>query len=463
MQEKTVNPFIKASMVYIIATIIGQGMTFLGIIVFTRLMSQNDYGRYSTYYAYVSIFSVLIGANLFYALNNAYIDKKREIKQFRRSVLFLSTIIMFLMLIVVYIVGHIILNKISSFAVIMGALHSYGFFLINYRMYSANMENDYRCKQWLLILPYALQFLIALLLICIFPNSTFEARIVGSVLGVGVVACVEYFKMINVKGTLIVLEYWKYALGISIPTIVMSISYMLMQQCDKVMITDFCGAEDTATYSVIYYLGYALIAVDQAVAPVRQAWIFKRLDNKNVVSAKKLQKWYLIIVSSMAMVLLLIGVDIIKIVAPKQYWHYEYIAPFVLSACMMVLYRFYTEIILFYKKNIMLSILVLISAIINIGLNAVLIPWYGAVAACYTTVISYFILFIMTLIMAEKISGKIYSKAYFIIFISFTILISLIYKVIENRAVERYSLLILLLVILGIYTIKNKKEWKVLL
>ena len=290
-------------------------------------------------------------------------------------------------------------------------------------MYSANMENDYRCKQWLLILPYALQFLIALLLICIFPNSTFEARIVGSVLGVGVVACVEYFKMINVKGTLIVLEYWKYALGISIPTIVMSISYMLMQQCDKVMITDFCGAEDTAIYSVIYYLGYALIAVDQAVAPVRQAWIFKRLDNKNVVSAKKLQKWYLIIVSSMATVLLLIGVDIIKIVAPKQYWHYEYIAPFVLSACMMVLYRFYTEIILFYKKNIMLSILVLISAIINIGLNAVLIPWYGAVAACYTTVISYFILFIMTLIMAEKISGKIYSKAYFIIFISFTILI----------------------------------------
>ena len=142
MQEKTVNPFIKASMVYIIATIIGQGMTFLGIIVFTRLMSQNDYGRYSTYYAYVSIFSVLIGANLFYALNNAYIDKKREIKQFRRSVLFLSTIIMFLMLIVVYIVGHIILNKISSFVVIMGALHSYGFFLINYRMYSANMEND---------------------------------------------------------------------------------------------------------------------------------------------------------------------------------------------------------------------------------------------------------------------------------------------------------------------------------
>ena len=92
-------------MVYFIATVIGQGMTFLGIIVFTRLMSQADYGNYSTYYAYVSIFTVLIGANLFYALNNAYIDKKNEIKEFRKSVLILSTIIMVIMLLIALIVG----------------------------------------------------------------------------------------------------------------------------------------------------------------------------------------------------------------------------------------------------------------------------------------------------------------------------------------------------------------------
>ena len=173
MREKKINPFVKASVVYFIATVIGQGMTFLGIIVFTRLMSQADYGNYSTYYAYVSIFTVLIGANLFYALNNAYIDKKNEIKEFRKSVLILSTIIMVIMLLIALIVGCAVTHQFSSFTVIMGALHSYGFFLINYRMYSANMENDYKTKKWLLALPYALQFLVALIFVLVFPDMSY--------------------------------------------------------------------------------------------------------------------------------------------------------------------------------------------------------------------------------------------------------------------------------------------------
>ena len=81
ISNKKINPLLKSSIIYIVATIIGQGMTFLGIIVFTRLMDQNDYGLYSTYYAYVSVVTVLIGANLHYALNNAYIDKKNRIKE----------------------------------------------------------------------------------------------------------------------------------------------------------------------------------------------------------------------------------------------------------------------------------------------------------------------------------------------------------------------------------------------
>ena len=85
MTEKHhINPLIKSTLLYIIATAIGQGMTFLAIIVFTRMMSKGDYGYYSDYYAFVSLFTVLIGANLYYALNNAYIDKPNEIKVFRK-------------------------------------------------------------------------------------------------------------------------------------------------------------------------------------------------------------------------------------------------------------------------------------------------------------------------------------------------------------------------------------------
>lgn len=457
---RRINPLVKSSIIYVIATIIGQGMTFLGIIVFTRLMEQSDYGQYSTYYAYVSVVTVLIGANLHYALNNAYIDKKGKIKEFRKSILFLSFLIMLLITAAVLIIGRVALEDFSLFVIAMMAIHSYGFFVVNYRVYSANMENDYKRKQWLLILPYTFQFLFALILVLLMRQSSFEARVAGSTLGVGVIAFWAFAEMMNCKGKLIDTDDWKYALSISLPSVVMSISYMLLQQCDKVMITNLCGSDDTAVYSVIYYLGYAIVAVDQAVAPVRQAWVYKKLDEREVKDAKVIQKWYLMVMAILATGLIMVGPEIVKIIAPRSYWQFEYIVPFVASACMMMLYRFYTEVTLFYKKNAILSGCVAFCAAINIFLNALLIPKVGAVAACYTTVVAYFLLFILTGLVSEKCMKHVYSSRVFGCFVLWIAFMSaLSYKVYESIWM-RYIVFGIALLILLIYSYIKRAEWK---
>lgn len=455
-----INPLIKSSIIYIIATVIGQGMTFLGIVVFTRIMSKQDYGNYSTYYAWVSMLTVLIGANLYYALNNAYIEKKNEIKKIRKAVLVLSAIIMMTVTVLLLIVGGVIFKKYSFYEIIMAALHSYGFFVVSYRVYSANMENDYKKKQWLLILPNTLQFLFAGFFILILPGISYKARIAGSTIGVDVVAIFSIVEMLRCDGKAVHTGYWKYALSIALPTIVMSLSYMLMQQCDKVMIKNLCGAEETAVYSVIYYIGYAMIAVDQAVSPVRQAWIFRRIDKKDVSEARKIQKWYLLAMGIIAACLILTGPEIVMVLAPKNYWRFEYVVPFVLGACMMLLYRFHVEVILFYKSNAALSVSVLICAVINIALNAFLIPLLGAVAACYTTVVSYGLLFLLTWLLASRHIRGIYSWQYFIVFISGIILIAIIYSIVKNWTIVRYAILALVLLVALVYSVRQKGEWK---
>ncbi len=458
--EKRVNPFIKSSIVYVIATVIGQAMSFLGVIVFTRLMGQAEYGEYSTYYAYVSILTVLIGANLYYALNNAYVEKKSEIKEIRKAVLVLSVIIMAAVAAFLLIVKSIVLESTSYFVIVMAALHSYGFFVVTYRTYSANMENDYNKKQWLLILPNTLQFIFALFFILILPEMSYEARIIGSTLGVVTVAIFTFAEMVRCEGKLVQIRYWKYALSIALPTIVMSLSYMLMQQCDKVMIRNICGSQDTAVYSVIYYIGYAIIAVDQAVSPVRQAWIFQRLDKGDLSQVRKMQKWYLVVMSVIAIGFIMAGPEIVKILAPKNYWRFEYVVPFVLSACMMLLYRFYVEVILFYKCNAALSAGVLICALINIGLNAFFIPVFGAVTACYTTVASCGLLFLFTWILASRYVRGIYSWRYFAVFITWVITIAIAFAAVKDFAVARYAILAIVLFAVLVYTIRSKKEWK---
>lgn len=460
ISNKKINPLLKSSIIYIVATIIGQGMTFLGIIVFTRLMDQNDYGLYSTYYAYVSVVTVLIGANLHYALNNAYIDKKNRIKEFRKSVLCLSFVIMILSSVVVLLAGKILLNEFSVFIIVMLLLHSYGFFVINYRMYSANMENDYKRKQWLLILPYAFQLIIPILFMLFLSQTSFEIRVIGSTVGVCGIAVLLFIEMMRYKGKLIDINDWKYSLSIALPSVVMSISYMLMQQCDKVMITNICGSSDTAVYSVIYYLGYAIIAVDQAVAPVRQAWIYQKLDEQDVHEAGNIQKWYLVVIAILTTGLIMAGPEVVKIIAPSSYWQFEYIVPFVVSACMMMLYRFYTEITLFYKKNMILSMCVCVCAIINIILNAVLIPRAGAVAACYTTVVSYFLLFILTGIVSGKCMKHIYSKKVFLCFILWISGVSVLSYTVYETMWIRYIVYGSLLMIILIYTYVKRSEWK---
>ena len=455
ISNKKINPLLKSSIIYIVATIIGQGMTFLGIIVFTRLMDQNDYGLYSTYYAYVSVVTVLIGANLHYALNNAYIDKKNRIKEFRKSVLCLSFVIMILSSVVVLLAGKILLNEFSVFIIVMLLLHSYGFFVINYRMYSANMENDYKRKQ-----PYAFQLIIPILFMLFLSQTSFEIRVIGSTVGVCGIAVLLFIEMMRYKGKLIDINDWKYALSIALPSVVMSISYMLMQQCDKVMITNICGSSDTAVYSVIYYLGYAIIAVDQAVAPVRQAWIYQKLDEQDVHEAGNIQKWYLVVIAILTTGLIMAGPEVVKIIAPSSYWQFEYIVPFVVSACMMMLYRFYTEITLFYKKNMILSMCVCVCAIINIILNAVLIPRAGAVAACYTTVVSYFLLFILTGIVSGKCMKHIYSKKVFLCFILWISGVSVLSYTVYETMWIRYIVYGSLLMIILIYTYVKRSEWK---
>jgi O-antigen/teichoic acid export membrane protein len=295
------------------------------------------------------------------------------------------------------------------------------------------------------------------------PGMAFEARVIGSTLGIGGVAAVCFTGIVRSKGPFIQTNYWKYAFSISLPTIVMSLSYMMMQQCDKVMIRNICGPEDTAVYAVIYYLGFAMIAVDQAAAPVRQAWIFHHLDNQDFTTTKIIQKWYLIIMCIIAVGLIMTGPEIVKIIAPRTYWKYEYITPFVLSACMMVLYRFNVEVILFYKSNNSLSISVLVCVLLNITLNALFIPAFGAVTACYTTVVSYGLLFVLTWFLANRHIQGIYEWKYFMFFIMATIGSAISFMTISDKALLRYVFLVLLLICTIVYTIHSRGEWSTVL
>lgn len=457
MKKLKFNSYINATIFYIFGNGIGQGLILLSTIIFTRIMTKEGYGIYSTYYSTVSILNTLVGANLFNGLNNAYIDYKDDIHNYRSSNLFLSTLI-FLGISVICICGNLIIGQaLPFFLIVMALIHAYGFFIINYYNNSANMENRYVVKTILLILPNVFQVLFSIILILSIPSQEVNARVIGSTLGISVCAFVAYIAII--KGhKLVNTEYWKYGLRISVPSVLSSISSMVMTQSDTIMVTAFKGAEETAIYSLVYYIGYILYAVQQATNGVLQAWTYRTLDSKDYSKIKKVQKWYLYAFMVMALFLLMTAPEIVKILSPKNYWHFYYVGPFVLGSYLMVMYGFDSIVGMFHKKTTTISIIVLIAAVVNLALNAVFIPIYGGVAATVTSVTAYIIMFILFRILGNKLNKGLYSNKYFLLSFIAVLSACIMFEFIYSFLLIRYIVYSILLIISFIYVFLKKDE-----
>lgn len=440
MQKKKINSYFTASIFYMLGNGFGQGLMMLSSIIFTRIMTKGDYGLYSTYYSVVSILNTIVGANLFNGLNNAYLDYKSDIKSYRASNLFLSTLVFLSVSVVCVIINLLFLKKLSYFLMFMALVHAYSFFVVNYYNYSANMENKYIVKSILLVLPNLLQILLSIMFIMLLPTSGVNARVIGSTIGVGSCATIVYYIMIKGNKKLVNKEYWKYGLLISVPSVFSSISYMLMSQFDHIMVTRFCGAEETAVYSLIYNIGYMLVAVMQATNGVLTAWLFNSLHSNNTKNIREIQKWYLFVYAIFAIGLLMIAPEIIKILGPESYWNFDYISPFVIGSFFMVMYSFYTTEALYHKKTIAVALHVCSAALINIVLNYLLIPRFGGVGAAYTSAFAYFVLFLILQIYGNKLDKNLFSKKYFLIFALIVVISSVIFKFVYSNVVLRYGI-----------------------
>ena len=263
-----------------------------------------------------------------------------------------------------------------------------------------------------------------------------NSRVLGSVIGIFGCGIVLYAVMMKQGKCLYNKEYWNYGLKVSVPSVLSSISYMIMFNLDNVMVTRFNGSSAAATYMFVYYIGYILYAILQATNSTLQAWLYRLLDSGNTTSAKTVQKWYLLIF------------DI-----------FEYVGPFVIGSYLMVMYSFYSIVGEFHKKNMILSIYVCIAAVVNTILNYLFIPIFGCIAASLTTVFAYMLLFILMRSLSQKLNKNLFSDKLFILSFALVVLSAIVYELIYSMILTRYIIFSLTLLLIIIYSFINRSEW----
>lgn len=459
--------YIKSGVWYIVGSLLIKGISFFSLPLFTRLLSTSDFGNFNLFISYENIVNVIIGLGTAGTIKTAFFDYKSDFKKYFSSVLSLVIIFGFIVDIIVNIVfllGHISWNSIWNRS-LLNLLFVYSTASALYNIISADYVIEIKYKQNLAIsLIYTVSSILLSTVLCVtfYSNSRYLGRIIGNAAPIIIITGVIAVRCLVTNKSVISFSYWKYALSMGIPLIFHSLSLVIMQQIDKIMVHSFCGSNANGIYSfacnISNILTIILGSLDNAWAP----WFYSNLDAKNYKELRRNNKNIVAMFGVLCVIFSLLSPEMIKVLAPNSYREAIYsLIPLNISVFVNFMYMFSVNQEYYFKKTKFIASGTIISACIDIILNYMLIPSFGFFIAAYTTLVSKVVLFILHWIICRKIDPNrvvdLNSLVISLIVISSISFLSVI--LINNRILNIVRLTITAIVIFSTLFIAKKKGY----
>ena len=397
---------IKHSKNYFFANVAVVGLSFISIPIFTRLFTTSDFGTYSVFVAYLDIFTILIALNAYSAPYRYYYEQSRDFTNFMGSTLIFIGAIFFLNIFIYSMCFKRITHILELPSLVFIYLLIACLFNILYILYRQILIVRKRSRESAIIRvskEYA-TFGLSILFVCFLRYDRYLGRVWGILL-VGLIFSVYFIiKLLKISRFSLKWNHIKYIAFFSFPLIPYNLSGIILAQFDKVMVNDIVSTAAAGLYSFGYavgmFLNLVIASIHLALVPV-----FFRLLNENKHSRlDDLIRKMFAIVTFIAMVLLLFSKEIVVLLADKKFYPGLDVIPVVVMGYVFFgLFVFYNNYMTYSKKTGYISATVLISGISSVILNAIFIPRYGFIAAAYTTLFSFFCMFLLTWIVLKYI------------------------------------------------------------
>lgn len=384
---------VKASLWFLVCGFISKGMSMLTTPIFTRVMTESEYGRASLYTSWYNILFIIATLELAAGVytkglvNNS--DKKDE---FSSSLLSLSTVCLGIFT-CVYLIFHSQINKftgLSTYLTIMMIAEMGA--VVAYQFWSNRERVAYRYKK-LVALMLAIVVLrpLAGVVAVLFADEAYQVEAkVSAVVIVSVLLYGGLYISIMKKGkTFFHKEFWLSALKFNLPLIPHYLSQMILNQSDRIMIEKLCDTSAVGFYSVAYSLAMVMQILNSSVSSTMNPWIYQSLKDKQYAKIQKVSNTVLVIIACANLFVVALGPELLSLMAPSSYSQAVWVIPPVtLSVYFMFLYNLFATFEYYYNKTQWVMVASIIGAVTNIALNYIFIPKYGFVAAGYTTLVS---------------------------------------------------------------------------
>lgn len=398
MQSKR-NHLLQSGIWSVLGTFLARGTYFLTIPLFSRILTVEEYGAYGIFVTYSNILTVILALNLSAAVSPGVIKFQERKDSFLASGMSLSLILFAGFFLIMQLFHGFIegILQISYFQLNMLLLYSFSQHVLTYCASMLVMEFAYLKNTIVSVGAMLAEILLSTLLILVFmKEDRLQARILGAAIPNSLVCVLLICLVLRRSRDWFDTGFWKFAVVFSTPLIFHSLSHLVLGQSDRIMIDRMIGQTEAGMYTLVHNIAVMLNALQTALNNVWIPWSFRRLKENAFEEIRSAAKVYILLFSIITIGVLAISPEIVKILAPPEYWSAIGAAiPIILATYMGFLYTLFVNVEVFYEKSRSIALGTCIAAAINIVLNYLLLPRFGYYAAAYTTLISYSFLLLM--------------------------------------------------------------------
>lgn len=406
------NSLYKNSALYLVSNVAVRATSFLLVPFYSYLVSPREYGYVYIVISFVTFLSLFVTCSLHGAVNRFYFecnnndDVCRMYSTISAMVLITSTIVTFSLLIfslrLAYLLNiPVVYLRIAIFTSVFNSFYR----LITELLY---VKQEAKIISITSIGVGAAQIIIQLCMVLLMDDKAMA--MVQSQFICGVIMLLIYFVFsrsylrweFDIRGAW---TYFKYSLC-QVPS---DVSVWFLQFSDRIMINKIKGSALTGIYGMGQTLGnipkVAYFSINKAYVPFVLS-SYKEIDRGNEDKKEQLKKHTTLVFTLVTIIVTLIIVFSNNIVSllDKRYADAVIVMVVMLFAMLIDCYRtMFMNPLSYNIKYIKVSSAIWTSmAIVNIGLNAFLIPKFSIYGACFSMTVSYLLTFLLIVYFARK-------------------------------------------------------------
>lgn len=453
----------KVAFWFTISNILSNGISYLTLPIFTRLLSTEEYGLVTIYNSWSGIATIFITLNLSSGVFlTAYAKNKEKRERIISSFQGLITTIAIAFLCIYlpfqeYFNEWLQLNTTLVIAMVLQSILN-----ASYNMWAMKLKYEFKYKLLVALstINAFLTPLMAIIMIRQFGNGGFTKILSGVIIQIALYGWV-YFRNALRGVAFFDWGFWRYALGFGIPLIPHYLSLVILNQSDRLMINSICGESAAGIYGVGYNISCIINLIFAGINTAYGPWIIQKINDKDYDTIKHKTNGVLAFVLALCLVIVATEPEILKIATTSEYYSAMWVMPSVtIGLFFSYLNNTFARVEFYYEKKYFIAFFSIVSAIVNIVLNYLFIPQYGMIAAGYTTLFSYLLLSILHFILYKLISYKkmnnaqVFDGKMILLMGVLAIGISLLMTVLIDYCVVRY--IILFITILAIVVKRDK-------